>query len=188
MALPKTVALIADRLNATGAIWMTTGSIAAMTYGDYRVTSDIDIILVLAPSNVEKMGAAFPLDEFYCPPLDVISIEAARTERGHFNLIHHETGFKADIYLAGRDALTQWAFTHRQKIPFDESILWVAPPEYVIIGKLDFFREGGSEKHLHDIRAMLKGTEIDRAFLEREIASRGLEEAWRRVKYREPSR
>jgi hypothetical protein len=182
MALPKTVALIADRLNATDAIWMTTGSIAAMTYGDYRVTSDIDIILVLAPSNVAKMGAAFPLDEFYCPPLDVISIEAARTERGHFNLIHHETGFKADIYVAGTDALTRWAFAHRQKIPFDESILWVAPPEYVIIGKLEFFREGGSEKHLHDIRGMLKETEIDRAFLEKEIAARGLQEAWRAVK------
>lgn len=181
MALPKTVALIADRLNATGAIWMATGSIAAMTYGDYRVTSDIDIILALAPPEVAKMGAAFPLDEFYCPPLDVISIEAARTERGHFNLIHHQTGFKADIYVAGTDALTRWAFAHRQKIPFDESIVWVAPPEYVVIGKLEFFREGGSEKHLHDIRGMLKGTEIDRAFLEKEIAKRGLQEAWRAV-------
>lgn len=181
MELPKTVALIADRLNSTGAMWMATGSIAAMTYGDYRVTSDIDIVLVLAPSNVEKMGTAFPLEEFYCPPLDVISIEAARTERGHFNLIHHETGFKADIYAAGTDALTRWAFAHRQKIPFDESILWVAPPEYVMIGKLEFFREGRSEKHLRDIRGMLKETEIDRAFLEKEIAARGLQEAWRAV-------
>lgn len=178
MALPKTVALIADRLNATGANWMATGSIAAMTYGDYRATSDIDIILVLAPSNVAKMEAAFPLNEFYCPPLDVISLEAARTERGHFNLIHHETGFKADIYIAGTDTLTQWAFAHRQKIPFDESILWVAPPEYIIIGKLEFFREGGSEKHLRDIRGMLKETEIDHAFLEKEIALRGLQDAW----------
>jgi hypothetical protein len=172
MALPKTVALIADRLNATG----------AMTYGDYRATSDIDIIIVLAPSNVGKMGAAFPLDEFYCPPGDVISIEAARPERGHFNLIHHETGFKADIYVAGADALTRWAFMHRQKIPFDESTLWVAPPEYVIIGKLEFFREGGSEKHLRDIRGMLKATEIDRAFLEKEVALRGLSEVWERCR------
>ena len=59
-------------MNSTGAIWMATGSIAAMTHRDYRVTSDIDIILVLAPSNVGKMRAAFPLEEFYCPPLDVI--------------------------------------------------------------------------------------------------------------------
>jgi hypothetical protein len=181
MELPRTVALIADRLNSTGAIWMVTGSIAAMTYGDYRVTSDIDIILVLASSNVGKMAAAFPLEEFYCPPLDVISIEAARAERGHFNLIHHDTGFKADIYLPGTDTLTRWAFAHRQKILFDESLVWVAPPEYVIIGKPEFFREGGSEKHLRDIRGMLKETEIDREFLKREIAARGLQEAWQAV-------
>lgn len=177
MALPNTVALIADRLNATGASWMATGSIAAMTYGDYRVTSDIDIILVLAPSNVAKMGATFPLD-----PLEVISIEAARTERGHFNLIHHDTGFKADIYVAGTDALTRWAFAHRQQIPFEESILWVAPPEYVIIGKLEFFREGGSEKHLRDIRGMLAVTDVETDVLEEEIAKRGLSDVWRECK------
>jgi len=28
----------------------------------------------------------------------------------------------------------------------------VAAPEYVIVRKLEFFREGGSEKHLRDIR------------------------------------
>ena len=85
------------------------------------------------------------------------------------------------FHVAGKDALTRWAFMHRQKIPFDESILWIAPPEFIIIGKLEFFREGGSEKHLRDIRGMLKETEIDRAFLEREIAARGLQEAWRAV-------
>jgi hypothetical protein len=181
MALPETVALIADRLNSTGAIWMTTGSIAAMTYGEYRATNDVDVILTLAPSDAAKIGAAFPLEEFYCPPLDVISIEAARPEKGHFNLLHHDTGFKADIYLAGSDRLARWALANRQKIPLGNSIVWLAPPEYVIIGKLEFFREGGSEKHLRDIRGMLAVTDMDRPFLEKEVATRGLQDAWRAV-------
>lgn len=178
MALPKTVALIADRLNSTGATWMATGSIAAMTYGEYRTTNDVDVILTLPPSDASKIGAAFPLEEFYCPPLDVILLEAARAEHGHFNLLHHDTGFKTDIYLAGSDALTRWALAHRQRIPLGNSIIWLAPPEYVIIGKLEFFREGGSEKHVRDIRGMLAVTEIDRAFLEREIETRQLQDAW----------
>jgi hypothetical protein len=178
MALPETVALIADRLNSTGATWMATGSVAAMTYGEYRTTNDVDIILTLAPSGAAKIGAAFPLEEFYCPPLDVISVEAARATRGHFNLLHHDTGFKVDIYLAGSDELTLWALAHRQKIPLGDSIVWLAPPEYVIIGKLEFYREGGSEKHLRDIRGMLAVTDMDRPFLEKEIGARGLEEAW----------
>jgi hypothetical protein len=32
-----------------------------------------------------------------------------------------------------------------------------APPESVMVNKLIFFREGGSEKHPRDIRAMLTG-------------------------------
>src|SRR5439155_21191481 len=58
-----------------------------------------------------------------------------------------------------------------------------APPEYVIIGKLEFFGEGGSEKHLRDIRGMLAMTEVDRAVLEKEIARRSLEDAWRKCQY-----
>jgi hypothetical protein len=51
----------------------------------------------------------------------------------------------------------------------------------VIIGKLEFFREGGSEKHLKDIRGILKATEIDRSLLEKEMAVRGLLDAWNAV-------
>jgi len=182
MALAKVVGVIADRLNATGIRWMATGSIAAMTYGEYRVTNDVDIVLVLVPVDIGKLTAAFPLDEFYCPPADVIAVEAAREKHGHFNLIHHETGFKADIYPAGTDAINRWALQRRQAVRLNDSTVWIAPPEYVIIGKLEFFREGGSEKHLRDIRAMLAVTDIDLPFLEDEIAQRGLAEIWRRCR------
>ncbi|MDQ2918834.1 MAG: hypothetical protein M3R10_03010 [Verrucomicrobiota bacterium] len=180
MALPKAVALVAERLNSVGAIWMTTGSIAAMTYGDYRVTNDVDIVLTLAPAQCGNLAAAFSIEEFYCPPLDVIATEAGRPKNGHFNLIHHDTGFKADLYFAGDDELAQWAFRHRQPVEFDRVTIWIGPPEYVIIGKLEFFREGGSEKHLRDIRGMLAVTEVDRALIESEVQGRGLALEWRR--------
>jgi hypothetical protein len=59
----------------------------------------------------------------------------------------------------------------------------VAPPEYVIIRKLEYFREGKSEKHLRDIRSMLavSAAAIDRALLETKIAELNLEPEWRRV-------
>jgi hypothetical protein len=180
MAIPKVAAIFADRLNAIGVKWMATGSIAAMIYGEYRVTNDVDVVLILGEADIPGLITAFPSDEFYCPPADVIETEAARDRRGHFNLIHHETGFKADVYIAGSDPLNYRALQRRRRIEFNESIVWVAPPEYVIIGKLEFFREGGSEKHLRDIRGMLAMTEVDRAFLEKEIAQRGLVDVWRK--------
>ena len=184
MALPKVASLIADRLNASGVEWMATGSVAAMVYGEYRVTNDIDVVLILGAEDVAKIAANFPLAEFYCPPADVLAAEIARTARGHFNLIHHETGFKADVYLATDEPLTHWALARRQPLQFGTSTMWLAPPEYVVIGKLEFFREGGSEKHIRDIRAMLAQTDVDLALLEGEIKKRRLEAQWQRVRVR----
>ena len=59
----------------------------------------------------------------------------------------------------------------------------MAPVEYVIVRKLEYFREGGSEKHLRDIRAMLavSGDQLDRAELDEWIRRRGLETQWKQV-------
>ena len=56
--------------------------------------------------------------------------------------------------------------------------LWVSPPEYVILRKLECYREGGSDKHLRDIRYMLACTEVDRRFIEMNVARLGLREQW----------
>ena len=61
--------------------------------------------------------------------------------------------------------------------------LVVAPPEYVIVRKLEYFREGGSEKHLRDIRSVLATSPdlVQRSDLERLIAKRGLQEYWKKA-------
>jgi hypothetical protein len=113
----------------------------------------------------------------------VIELEAAREQRGHFNIIHHETGFKADVYLRGRDPLHAWGLARARQLEVEGQVFIVAPPEYVIVRKLEYYREGGSEKHLRDIRSMLDTSpdEIHRAELEQQIVERGLQEAWRLV-------
>jgi hypothetical protein len=59
----------------------------------------------------------------------------------------------------------------------------VAPVEYVILRKLEYFREGGSEKHVRDIRGMLaiSAAQIDRALLEQWIGRRSLATEWAKV-------
>lgn len=103
MPNPNPLAIFAPRLNQLGVRWMAVGSIATNAYGEFRTTLDVDVILVLAAEDAARFAQAFPETEFYCPPVDVIKLEAARPARGHFNLIDHETGFKADIYLATSD-------------------------------------------------------------------------------------
>lgn len=164
--------------------YFTTGSIAAIFYGEPRLTHDIDIVIHLPLKLLEKFIAAFPEEFYYCPPEEVIRIELSRTVFAHFNLIQHETGLKADLYPDAQDELHAWAFQHRRRVQITpEQGLWLAPPEYVIIRKLEYFKEGGSQKHLTDIGKMLPQIETDLKmdFLNRELEKRGLVSLWQRL-------
>jgi hypothetical protein len=53
----------------------------------------------------------------------------------------------------------------------------------VIVGKLWYYRAGGSEKHLRDIAAMLQvsGDEIDQQYINHWTRQLGLTEQWQAV-------
>ena len=170
------------RLERLGIPYFVTGSTAGIAYGEPRLTHDVDLVVALSLRDIRAFVEAFPPEEFYCPPEDVLAIEVRRGQRGHCNLIHHDTGFKADIYIAF-DELHRWALAHRRAITLDGLRMFVAPVEYVILRKLEYFREGGSEKHVRDIRGMLEVStaQIDRTFLEQWIARLGLTAEWSRI-------
>jgi len=171
-------------LETAGIEYMVSGSVASMIYGEPRLTNDIDIIVHLDPRDAGKIAGAFPPNGFYCPPEEVIIVEARRKRRGHFNLIHHQTGHKADVYLYGDDPLHAWGFSARRCLDLAAGrTLWVAPPEYVILRKLEYFREGGSEKHVADIRGILEvtGEDLDRAALDEWSARLGVTDEWAAV-------
>jgi hypothetical protein len=178
--------LFTQPLNTLGVPYMVSGSAAVIIYGEPRLTHDVDLIVVLDREHIARLAEAFPPAEFYCPPTEIIAVEAAREQRGHFNIIHQQTGFKADVYLSGRDPLHAWAFARARRLEVEGQVVVVAPPEYVIVRKLEYYREGGSEKHLRDIRSMLATSPeaIDRAELEKQIVARGLQDAWRQVQER----
>jgi hypothetical protein len=158
---------------------MISGSVAAIFYGEPRMTNDVDIIVLLKDADLPRLAATFPLEEFYCPPQDVMQMEIARSQRGHFNIIHHDTGFKADIYPCS-DSLHRWGLAQAQTLDFDGDAITLAPPEYVIIRKLQFYREGGSQKHLRDINRMVAtlGDEWETKTLLALIESHGLQTEW----------
>jgi hypothetical protein len=166
-------------LNALGIRYFITGSTAGIAYGEPRMTNDIDMVVELYGRDVARFVAAFPDSDYYCPPADVLAIEVRRGQRGHCTLIAHANGFKADIYLA-YDELHQWAMGHRRDLRMSGMVLPLAPPEYVILRKLEYFREGGSQKHMRDIRGMLAVSAdiIDVAFVEQHVARMGLSAEW----------
>ena len=87
---------------------------------------------------------------------------------------------KADFYPAGDDVLHEWALSNVHQIDVAGERVRLAPPEYVIIRKLEYFRDGGSDRHLRDVRAMLRIAEnpIDIAMVVAQVERLGLESQW----------
>ncbi|HET8699867.1 MAG TPA: hypothetical protein VFO94_20460 [Gammaproteobacteria bacterium] len=183
MPEPDLIELFVRPLDRAQLRYLISGSVAAMLYGEPRVTLDIDFVVFLRAEDAARLPVVYPESEFYLPPLDVIAAEAVRESKGHFNVIHPQSGLKADFYTANQDELHAWAFRNVREYAIEGGNIRLAPPEYVIVRKLEYFREGGSEKHVRDIRSMLaiSGDHIDRAELEQWIRRRDLLGEWGRI-------
>ena len=177
------LAVFVDPLERLGFRYMVTGSVAAMLYGEPRLTNDVDIVLELDPAAAQKLTQAFASDDFDCPQEDEIRIESARPSRGHVNVLHIPTALKADIYFAGDEWLHRWALPRSRALPVGPRTIRIAPPEYVVVRKLAFFREGGSTKHVRDVRALLaaRKDDLDYATLRTLLAREGMVDVWREV-------
>lgn len=167
-------------LNGLALRYMVTGGVAAIVYGDPRMTRDIDVVADIRPSDASRFAAAFPEPAYYVAPPEVIREEAGRHERGHFNVIHVASAMKADVYVAGQDPLHAWALARRVAEEVSGVPIWLAPVEYVIVRKLQWSRDGGSSRHLDDIRAIMRinGDLVNRSALDDWIGRLGLHAEW----------
>jgi hypothetical protein len=152
-------------LENAGMEYMVSGSVATSLLGEPRFTADIDIALFLSKAQREELPIVFPENEFYLPPCEVIEIESQREVRGHFNIIHHTSGMKADVYPSRNHPFLPWALKNKLRFPYGASFITVAPPEYVILHKLAFYQEGHHNKHIRDITALCRMQNVDKEFL-----------------------
>ena len=156
------------------------GSMATMYYGQPRFTRDIDLVVRIRPRQALGFETLFPLSEFYCPPPEVIKDEVQR--RGSFNLIHQQSGIKVDLVLDKETDFYKSEFVRRKKIKISADLdVYLASPEDLILKKLDYYREGESEKHLNDIRDILMNVQLDEEYLLFWIKKLGLTREWEKV-------
>lgn len=181
MEQPELVRKIVDVLETRALPYMVVGSLASGVYGEPRFTQDIDVVVALPLSEVDSFCDAFPAPDFY------VSKPAARlaaAQGGQFNVIHPASGNKIDVMIARQDAWgrSQLARRRREQI-FPQLEGYVAAPEDVIVGKLWYYQEGGSDKHLRDVASMLQvsSESIDRGYIEQWSQILGLSDAWQAV-------
>ena len=161
--------------------YMLVGSLASTAYGEPRMTRDIDIVVDLRPDQVEHFCDAFPEDEYY---VSRPAATEAVLHAGQFNVIHPSSGNKIDFIVARKDAWGQEQLRRRRRVLLAPGLQgYTASPEDVIVGKLWYYRKGGSEKHLRDVGSMLdiSGAQIDRSYIDHWVERLGLGAAWKTV-------
>lgn len=180
MTDPDLIGLFVAPLETLEISYMITGGVASVIYGDPRFTRDVDVVMELRSPEIDGLIAAFSSEDYYVPPREALEEEVHRPRYGHFPLIHRETALRADVYLMGDDPLHAWAFGRRVRLPLDETAIWLAPIEYVILRKLEYFQRSGSDRHLRDVAMMLEISceQVDQVELDRWVERLGLHEAW----------
>ena len=161
--------------------YFVTGSTVTVFYGEPRFTNDIDVVVDLPEAAVTEFCRQFPGDEFY------LSEEAARDairRRSQFNIIHPRSGLKIDVMIPVASEFNKSRFDRMRKVQAGAD--WeacFAAPEDAIIKKMEYFREGGSEKHLRDIAGVLKtsGSGIDMDYIERWARALAVADIWHAI-------
>ncbi len=165
-------------LHGSSLEYMVVGSFASGFWGEPRATYDVDVVIALDESDVPRLAELFPPREFYCS--DQAARQAIR-RRFQFNIIHPASGNKIDLMVPGNDPWGRVQLSRRRLEQFEPGLeVYVAAPEDIILGKLLYYREGGSEKHLRDIAGMLKlrRAELDMDYLTEWAGKLGLEQEW----------
>ncbi|HPI39562.1 MAG TPA: hypothetical protein PLJ21_02080 [Pseudobdellovibrionaceae bacterium] len=171
---------VVDRFDEASIEYFLVGSLAAMYYGRPRFTQDVDLVVRIKARQISQFENLFQIDEYYCPPKEVLHDEIIR--RGSFNLINQSSGIKVDIVIDKETAFYNSEFSRRKKLEIAPGInVFIASPEDLILKKLEYYREGQSEKHLNDIRDIIMNVKIDETYIQEWIVRLNLKDEWCKV-------
>jgi len=169
---------LSTRLEDLNLPYLITGSMATIAYGEPRLTNDIDVVIRMLPGQVAAFCSAFPSEEFY---VSAETVADAVAGHGQFNILHPTSGLKIDVMIADSSDFNESRFARAQRLQVaPDRMVSFASPEDVIIKKLVFYQDGGSDKHLRDIRGVLAvmDDEIDRSYIDRWVTALGLTDEW----------
>ena len=161
-----------------GVTYRIVGSMASIAYGEARFTNDIHILVDLRMDHCNSIELEFPHPEYY---VSVETVREAIRDRRQFNIIHIPSGLKLDIVQRKDTEFGQLDITHGRRLKSEGCFdAWFGTPENVILMKLKYFHEGGSDKHLRDTASILliQGRLIDRDYIGKWADQLGVRSEW----------
>jgi hypothetical protein len=156
---------------------MVVGSWASSFHGEPRTTMDVDLVVDPSAESLRRFVDSLPPDRYYAD--DNAALEAFR-RRASFNVVDRETGWKVDLMVRRDRAFSRVEFDRRLPVPELGPNVAVATAEDTIIAKLEWAREGESERQLRDVSRILavSGDDLDLEYLNNWIKRLDLDQVW----------
>jgi len=176
MTLLELLSEVLSKLDGLNIPYMVVGSFASSRYTVTRYTEDIDLLVRLERSTVERFCQTF-IRDFY---LDRELVNQAVLRGTSFNIIHVETTIKLDFFVS-RSRYNEEGLSRRVKQQLDPEsgfAIYLQSPEDTVLSKLVWFRQGGeiSEKQWGDITGVLKSQAamLDSTYMQKWAAELGV--------------
>lgn len=160
---------VADILSLVAAAdipYMITGSLASTYYGRPRTTQDIDLVIEADATRLNAFVAAAHQRGYY---VDANDAADALSRRSMFNIIDAESGYKLDLIVRKDREYSRAEFGRRREVTLLGRRAFMVSPEDSILSKLEWSREGASERQFLDALAVARtqGDDLDMDYLRR---------------------
>jgi hypothetical protein len=173
------LAAVVALLDRATIAYMVTGSLASSYHGEPRATRDVDIVIDPDARRLMQLVEGLTAAGFYVDQ-DVAADALAR--RSQFNAIGPDAT-KVDFIIRRDRPFSIEEFGRRQRADLLGTPAYVTTAEDLIVAKLEWAVASGSERQLDDVAGILEiSSGLDRAYIDRWVASLGLDDAWRSVR------
>jgi hypothetical protein len=147
---------LVEVLDRFGIAYYIGGSVASSVHGRRRYTQDVDVVAALQLKHVQTLVAMLQ-QEYY---IDADMIRGAIQNRSSFNLLHHDTGVKVDVFVQKTGLFAQQELRRAREdiLEVGSRPFFFASPEDMILAKLDWWKLGGgaSNRQWNDILEIIK--------------------------------
>jgi hypothetical protein len=169
--------LVTDTLETLGVTYAIGGSLASAVHGVMRATMDADLVADLQMEHIEPLAQALG-DAFYA---DSEMMREAVHHHGSFNVIHLDTMFKVDVFVAKPREFDRSQLARRQSCILSEDPprrAYITSAEDIVLAKMEWYHIGGrtSDRQWRDILGVMKvqQNQLDHDYLRRMATTLGV--------------
>lgn len=132
-SLEEVAAFVSAKLEECGIPYMIVGSFASNIYGIARATQDVDLVVEINVTGIEKLGHALG-EKFY---FDIEDAKESFRLGVMFNTVHYASGLKIDLIVRKNRPLGHEKFQRKKLTNFAGRKCWFATAEDTILAKLE---------------------------------------------------